>query len=218
MKKKYIFNLKSEEIKHLLNSDKRLSCLINNIGTLTYSLSTDYFNFYINTIISQMLSNKASTAIYNRLYNLCNNSITPANLNKLNIINLREIGISNAKANYILRLSEFIELNPKYFQQIKKYNDDYIYKELLKINGIGKWSIKMFLIFVLNRMDILPYEDVAFLQSFNWLYSTDKDNKEYVIKKCSSWRPYSSLAARYLYIALDSGLTNEKFKLNKILK
>ncbi len=73
----------------------------------------------------------------------------------------------------------------------------------------------MYLIFVLDRPDILPTEDVAFLQAYEWLYKTKDRSKESVEKRCKKWKPYSSVAARYLYRALDSGLTKEEFHLYK---
>ena len=69
-----------------------------------------------------------------------------------------------------------------------------------------------FYIFVLNRQDILPYDDVAFLQTYKWLYNARKLDKETIIKKCKSWKPYSSIAARYLYKALDIELTKINIK------
>ena len=65
------------------------------------------------------------------------------------------------------------------------------------------------MLFRSNRLDVLPYEDGAFLQVYKWLYETD-DIKPITIKqKCASWSPYASLAARYMYRALDNGLTKD---------
>jgi len=203
--KNFIFTLESEEIKWLIKKDKKLAYLIKKVGTLKYSLDKNYFDFLVNTIISQMLSNKASSAIARRLYSLCNNYITPQNINKLTTEKLRQIGISTAKSKYIINLSKHIIDNPNFFKYINKLDDENVIKEIKKIKGLGIWSAKMYLIFVLNRMDVLPYEDGAFLQSFKWLYSTNDVNKENIIKICSSWKPYSTIASRYLYIALDEG-------------
>ena len=73
----------------------------------------------------------------------------------------------------------------------------------------------MFLIFVLDRPDVLPFEDGAFLQTYRWLYKTDEVSPESIKKKCKKWRPYSSYTARYMYRALDTGLTKEPFHLYK---
>jgi DNA-3-methyladenine glycosylase II len=93
--------------------------------------------------------------------------------------------------------------------------DTEIIKKLTSIRGIGNWSAKMYLIFVLNRQDILPLDDAAFLQSYCWMNNTKDRTKLSVEKNCIKWKPYSSIATRYLYRALDTGLTNNKFTINK---
>ena len=69
----------------------------------------------------------------------------------------------------------------------------------------------MYLIFVLDRQDVLPFEDVAFLQSCQWLYKTNDRTLEAVKKKCKKWKPYSLIAARFLYRALNIGFTKKNF-------
>lgn len=66
----------------------------------------------------------------------------------------------------------------------------------------------MFLIFVLNRIDVLPFEDGAFLQSYKWLFQTKKTSPSEIMTNCEKWHPYSTIASRYLYIALDEGIVN----------
>lgn len=65
----------------------------------------------------------------------------------------------------------------------------------------------------MNRQDVLPLEDVAFLQGYRWIYKTKNVTPDSIIRKCDKWKPYSSIAARYLYCALDIGLTKEEFHL-----
>ena len=94
-------------------------------------------------------------------------------------------------------------------------SDDEVFHKLKRIDGIGNWTAKMYLLFFLQRDDILPYEDSAFLQSFKWLYNLSDVSKNSIISQCHCWKPYSSIASRYLYIALDSGLT--KMPIDKFL-
>ena len=94
-------------------------------------------------------------------------------------------------------------------------SDDQVAKMLTSFKGVGPWTSKMYLMFVLNRQDVLPYEDAAFLQAFEWMYKTTNRSKEFVTKKCNKWKPYSSIASRYLYRALDTGLTKNEFHLYK---
>ena len=58
--------------------------------------------------------------------------------------------------------------------------------ELTKLRGIGEWTAHMYLIFVLDRPDVLPITDVAFLQVYKWLYKTEDCSKQSVIKKCKN--------------------------------
>jgi DNA-3-methyladenine glycosylase II len=73
----------------------------------------------------------------------------------------------------------------------------------------------MYLIFVLNRLDILPTNDAAFLQSYGWLYKTTDCSEITIQNRCKKWKSYSFIASRYLYRALDSKLTKEEFYLHK---
>ncbi|MCQ2195876.1 MAG: hypothetical protein MJZ28_13140, partial [Paludibacteraceae bacterium] len=66
---------------------------------------------------------------------------------------------------------------------------------------------------VLGRQDILPYEDGAFLQSYRWMYKTTDCAPQTIMKRCAKWKPYSSIASRFLYRALDMGLTKKEFHL-----
>lgn len=93
--------------------------------------------------------------------------------------------------------------------------DEEAFKKLTSFRAIGKWTANMYFIFVLNRIDILPTNDVAFSQSYTSLYKTNDYSELSIRKKCHKWKPYSSIACRYLYRALDLGLTKEEFHLYK---
>ena len=94
-------------------------------------------------------------------------------------------------------------------------SDAEVIAALTKIRGIGSWTAKMYLIFVLNRPNILPFENGAFLQVYRWMYKTDDTNRKAVEQKRQKWKPYSAIAARFLYRALDSEFTKSEFHLFK---
>ena len=162
-----------------------------------------------------MLSIKAGEKIYERLQALCCGKINPEMISTLTVEENKGIGTSISKARSIKTVADAIiksELDLKYLDTL---SDDEVIKSLTKLHGIGMWTAKMFLIFVLNRQDILPFEDAAFLQSYCWMHKTEDKNKNSVIRKCKKWKPYSSIATRYLYRALDMGFTKEEFRLGK---
>lgn len=203
-------------VQYLCRKDKRLAKVIQMVGSISYEPHLDDpFPFLIHEIVEQMLSVKAGAKIYGRLEALCRGHVTPLSIDMLSIDEIRTIGTSSAKAKYIKSTATAVLNGTLDFTCFSTMTDNAILKNLTQLPGIGMWTAKMYLIFVLDRQNILPYEDVAFLQSYRWLYKTEDISKASVEKKCKKWRPYSSIAARYLYRALDMGLTKEKFHLFK---
>lgn len=205
----------SESIIYLRSKDKRLARVIDAIGSISYVPYSDGYSFLVNTIVGQMLSNKVADKLSERLLQLTNNEITPEQISKLSDEELKSIGISKNKVSYIRALTDAITCDKLSLSALSSLPDKDVIKSLTTIKGIGSWSAKMYLIFVLNRQDILPTEDVAFLQSYSWLYKTDDLSEKAIINKCKKWKPYSSIASRYLYKALDNGLTKTPFHLYK---
>ena len=206
----------SPPVQYLCKKDKRLAKVISMIGSITYSPHDEEpFAFLVHEIIEQMLSVKAGAKIYGRLLELCDGSITPTAISSLSDSELRTIGTSQNKVSYIRALTNAVTANSLCFDSLSNMSDKDVIKELTRIKGIGKWTANMYLIFVLNRDDILPVEDVAFLQSYKWLYKTEDIAPESIKKKCKKWKPYSSIASRFLYHALDDGFTKNEFHLYK---
>ena len=203
-------------IQYLCKKDKRLARVIHMVGAISYeSHQDDPFPFLVHEIIEQMLSVKAGAKIYGRLEKLCQGNITPSAISNLTLDSIKSIGTSTAKAKYIKNIADAVLNGKVVFSDFSSMKDDDILHELIRLPGIGTWTAKMYLIFVLNRQDILPYEDIAFLQGYKWLYKTNDISKDSVRKKCKKWRPYSSIGARYLYYALDMGFTKKEFHLFK---
>lgn len=146
---------------------------------------------------------------------LCGGKITPLQINKLTNEEIKSIGTANSKVSYIRNITNAVFNGELNFESLKKMNDLDVFKYLTSFKGIGKWTTNMYLIFVLNRNDILPTNDIAFIQSYEWLYKTNNRSDSSIRNKCKKWKPYSSIASRYLYRALDSGLTKEEFHLYK---
>lgn len=202
-------------ILYLTKKDKLLAKIINEIGPLLYSPPLDYFAFLVQEIIEQMLSKKTGQLIYQHLLDICSGEITPQKIYSFSDNELKGIGTSTSKVNYLKALSKAVINNQLILTELPNLPNEDIIKKLTAIEGIGVWTAKMFLLFALNRPDILPFEDAAFLQAYKWLYNTSDVNVVSIEKKCKKWKPYSSYAARYLYKALDLGLTKNKFHLYK---
>ena len=209
-------DMNTASVQYLCKRDKRLTKVISMVGPITYSPHEDNpYRFLIHEIIEQMLSVKAGQKIFSRLEELCAGEINPDSISALTDEQIRGTGTSNAKVEYIRNLTGALESGTLSFSELSEMPDKEVIREMTKIRGIGTWTAKMYLMFVLNRPDILPVEDGAFLQGYRWAYKTDDCTPASVTKKCKKWKPYSSIAARFFYRALDMGMTKEEFHLLK---
>lgn len=208
-----IFNINSPEICYLCAADNRLAHVINSLGSLEYKTVDDPFCFLAETIIGQMLSARVADVIAARLNNLCGGSVTPGAIMTLHEEALTGIGLSRAKAAAVRSLAQTAAQSPDFLDRLKMLPDDAVQKELTSLRGIGSWTAKMYLLFVLQRPDVLPYEDGALQQAFRWLYATEDAGRAAIEAQAAAWRPFASLASRYLYRALDSGLTKSDISL-----
>lgn len=211
----YRLDANNPAIVQLSARDKHLAKAIRMVGPLEYELSGPPYAFLVSEIMGQMLSNKVADVFYQRLLTLCAGNVTPETVGGLSDEQLRGIGIAKSKVGYIRNLTVAVNTGKIDFDALTAMTDQDVMRQLTAVRGIGNWSAKMYLIFVLNRPDVLPFEDVAFLQGYGWLFNTDDWRPAAVKKKCRKWRPYTSIAARYMYEVLDRGLTKEKFHLFK---
>jgi DNA-3-methyladenine glycosylase II len=165
--------------------------------------TNDIYLDLLEVIISQQLSGKVAKVIFNRFTGLFeNNYPQPEVLRKTDIKTLRNVGLSNAKTNYVINLAEFAIINDLSINHIDSLSDIEIIELLTKIKGVGKWSVEMILIFSLLRPDVFPYDDLVIKKSMIEVYGIKKKGKELIEKMESisnKWKPNRSLASRYLW-------------------
>ena len=212
----FLLDQNSLEIQYLCKKDKRFAKLISMVGPIEYSVQDENsYAFLVHEIIEQMLSIKVARKIYDRLADLCDGEITPGRVSRLTDEEIRKTGTSFTKVQYIRNTTKAVLSGQLDYSILCKLPDDQVMRVLMSIQGIGRWTAQMYLMFVMNRPDILPVDDMAFRQVYKWLYKTDDCSLASIKAKCKKWKPYSSYAARYFYYALDMGLTKEAFHLYK---
>lgn len=203
-------------VQYLCKKDKRLAKVIEMVGPIQYTPHDENaYSFLVHEIIEQMLSVKAGQKIYGRLEELCGGNVSTEQIRNLSDEQIRSTGTSNAKVEYIRNITNAINDGALDFRKMQQLSDNEVITTLTKIRGIGNWTAKMYLMFVLNRQDVLPFEDGAFLQVYRWMYKTQDCSEKTVQNKCKKWKPYSSVASRFCYRALDAGMTKEEFHLFK---
>ena len=206
----------SPVIQYLCTRDKRLSKLIRMIGPISYQThDEDPYSFFVHEIIEQMMSVKVARHIYGRLETLCNGTVSIERICALSDEEIRSTGTSVAKVEYIRNVTEAVLSGRWNFEEMETMSDQEVISLLTSVRGVGNWTAKMCLMFVLNRPNIIPFEDGAFLQTYRWLYKTGDCSPESVKKRCSKWSPYATAASRFFYRALDLGLTKTEFHLFK---
>lgn len=217
MKNVVTLDMNTPSVQYLCEKDKHLAKVISMVGPIKYihPAEDEIYSFLVHEIIEQMLTKSIGRKIFERLTKLCGGKVMPERVKMLSANEIRKIGTSFSKANCILDLTEAVLSGDLDFHQMRAQSDEEIICRLTKIRGIGKWTAKMFLLFILERPDILPVEDVAFLQTYRWVYKTNDCSEKAVYKKCQKWKPYSSIASRFFYKALDPDITKKEFHLFK---
>ena len=190
----------------LLKRDKKMRVLINQFDRPDYNLRQDYFQSLLRSIVFQQLSGKAAQTIYERFVNLIpkTSSYCPNEVLKLDNDEMRKAGLSFQKINYVKNLADYFEKNSFQKKDVERMTDEEISKELIQIKGIGQWTVDMFLMFTLNRPDILPYKDLGIQKGIMKISNMKNLPTKMEMENCSSkWRPYRTIACWYLWRIAD---------------
>jgi len=166
--------------------------------------SETHFESLVSSVISQQLATKAAATIHERLVKQCKGVITPRKVIKLSDEQLREIGVSGAKSRTIkgiatAALDKSIPIN-----EIDQIHDDQeIFDALTSIWGVGRWTVEMFMMFQLGRLDVWPTGDLAVRRGWDIIHKAKEETTAKVLDvKGEKLRPYRSVFAWYCYQAV----------------
>ena len=190
----------------LLKKDKNMQDLIKKFGRPDFNQGQDYFQSLLRSIVFQQLSGKAAQTIYERLVSLIpkTSNLCPNEVLKLNKDEMRKAGLSFQKINYVKNLADYFENNSLQKKDVEEMTDEEISKELIQIKGIGQWTVDMFLMFTLNRADILPYKDLGIQKGIMKIFKMKNLPSKKEMENCSrKWRPYRTIACWYLWRIAD---------------
>ena len=190
----------------LSKQDVRLGKLIKSIGNYSIQIHDDLFESLLKSIVYQQLAGSAANAIYSRFLLYYDNTIpTPEQIISTPDTVLRfRIGLSFKKIEYIKNLATKIASGELKIHYLPKLQDEEVITELVKVKGIGRWTAEMFLIFSLNRADVIPLDDLGIKKAIQKLYSlSDLPTHEYMLEVSSKWKPYRSIATWYLWKSLS---------------
>ncbi len=159
-------------------------------------------------IIYQQISTKAGDAIRKRFFGLFGKKkVTPENFLELTSVQLKSAGLSSQKQSYMFDLAQ--NFKTKSFAHShewwNKMSDEEVRANLIQIKGIGPWTIDMFLIFALNRPDILPVGDLGIVKGFQKVFKLKSRPSERTMRRLA--RPHAgelTILALHLWGSLDT--------------
>jgi DNA-3-methyladenine glycosylase II len=192
-------------VAHLRRLDPSWADRIDRIGPCLLTPRPDRFGTLVRAIIGQQISSKAAASIDGRLRTLAGEPHTPAALLELGEIGLRSVGLSGVKARYVLNLSQAVHEGAVPLDEMDTWEDDAIVARLISVKGVGVWTAEMFLIFALNRPDILPVGDLGVRVALRDRYGLAELPKPQECRALAEpWRPYRSVAIWYLWREFDT--------------
>ena len=190
----------------LLKRDRNMQVLIEKFGRPNFKIGQDYFQSLFRSIVFQQLSGEAAQTIYKRLVKLIpeTSNLCPNEVLKIEKNDMSKAGLSSQKINYVRNLADYFENNSFQKKDVERMTDEEISRELTQIKGIGQWTVDMFLMFTLNRADILPYKDLGIQKGIMKIFKMKNLPSKKEMENCSrKWRPYRTIACWYLWRIAD---------------
>lgn len=191
-----------EAILHL-HKEPNISRIINSIKIPDFTPSQKIYDDLLESIISQQLSVKVASVIYSRFLNLFpDNYPHPELVNSIEFDQLRKAGLSNQKAGYIQNVASFTLQHNLENKDWQNMSDDDILGFLTQIKGVGPWTVQMLLMFSLGRPDVFPIDDLGIQQGMAKIFGLQESGKALKMKMvelAEPWRPYRTVACRYIW-------------------
>jgi DNA-3-methyladenine glycosylase II len=197
---------------YLHDIDPVMGRVIEEVGPCTLTPQSDIFEALVDAIISQQISVKAADAIMGRLRAATPGGlVTPEALFPFEHEALRAVGLSTPKARYVRNLLDHIGSGELDLTLLPEMEDEEIITKLVAVKGIGRWTAEMILIFALGRPDVLPVDDLGFVEGIRTAYSlTERPSRKEVLDRGELWRPYRTFATWYMWAVRRLTQKNER--------
>jgi len=197
--------------RHLARSHPAMKKIVARVGPCKIGSHSprEYFSYLCRAIFGQQVSTHVANITFERFTNLFpRKQISPTKTIELigpgaDESKLVGVGLSRQKRAYLLDLARHFERGEIPVKRFAKMTDDEIVEALTKVKGIGRWTAEMFLIFVLNRPDLWPVDDLGLREAVKRLHKmTDRPTAKECIAHGDCFRPYRSIATWYLWRSL----------------
>jgi DNA-3-methyladenine glycosylase II len=177
--------------------------VIRSVPGVSLRRRSDPFTALARSIVGQQISVKAAAGVWERLQSGIP-ELSPAGMAMVEIETLRGLGLSRQKAAYLRSLAEHFHhglLDPESWVRM---DDEGVIGDLTRVKGIGRWTAEMFLIFHLQRPDVLPVGDLGLQRAVSLLYNRGRPVSETRLRRiASAWMPWRTVATWYLWRSLE---------------
>lgn len=192
---------------YIAKSDSVLATVVQRVPVCDLKPHTNYYQELVQSILGQQLSLQSAAAIEARFVALFDGIFpSPEQILECDIDEFRSVGLSRAKAVYVQNLAEHITSGKIELDKLEQESNDEIIRQLTDVKGIGEWTVHMFLIFCMGRLDVLPTGDLGIKNGIRELYGFDHLPSPQDIHKISDdnhWHPYESIASWYVWKSLE---------------
>lgn len=199
-----------------LSKDEKLKALIDQHGPFSLKKQKKLYLYLCFSIMSQQLSTRVARVIRQRFLNLYGGEPSPQQIVDTPVEQLRSIGLSNAKAQYIRNVARFELEQGMGHRKLAKMDNEEVIAYLTQIKGVGRWTTEMLLMFALCREDVFAPDDLGLQQAVTGLYNLKHRKKKILLdriqKIAAQWSPYRTYACMYLWRWKDNVPVQQKAK------
>jgi len=183
-----------------------MASIIERVGPFKIQYRDPIFQTLVRSIVYQQLHGKAALTIFNRLKAAAKvDPFTPESILKLRPARMRALGLSPQKLSYIRDLARLTRAGEVDFERFGELHDEAVIEHLTRVKGVGVWTAHMFLIFALQRHDVLPTGDLGVRAAMKKAYNlSELPTPDEMTRIAAPWRPYCSVACWYLWRSLEN--------------
>lgn len=193
-----------DAVAHLVKRDRILKKLIPQHPEVWLTSRGTPFVTLARAIVGQQISTKAADAVWGKFTAVVGKRPSPAAVLKTGVDDLRAAGLSQRKAEYVQDLATHFSERRVHPEKWASMPDENVVDELVAIRGIGRWTAEMFLIFNLQRPDVLPLDDLGLLKAISLHYFSGEPVSRFEAREVSlAWQPWRTVATWYLWRSLD---------------
>lgn len=195
-------------VAEICEADKKFVSVIDSNPLCTIGRSNSnvsHFESLVESVVSQQLAVRAADTIHTRLVDLAKGKISPKSISKLNETQLRSAGLSGAKTKTIQGMSQVALTGEVPFDELHLLEDSVVFDKLTSLWGIGPWTVDMFMMFQLGRLDIWPTGDLGVRRGWERIHKLKEEIEPKKLElRGEKFRPHRSVVAWYCWRALEN--------------